>query len=125
MQRSVKLSCEYLNAEELQEELDAYNLVGPGAFDLQLRKTPSRWRGVDQNILLALVSLASASLGALITGLLKIAEKKQDAYIELHGSNWSVKVLTGTPYSEIEKYVELAKSKTIEEIKIIKGDIHN
>jgi len=125
MQALVQISCDYLNAVELQKELDSYNQAGADAFELQLRKTPSRWRGVDQNILLALVSLASGSLGALITGMLKIAEKKQDSYIELHGDNWSVKVPSGTPHSEIKKYVALAKSKTIKEVKIITGFLHD
>jgi hypothetical protein len=125
MQALVQISCDYLNAVELEKELDLHNHLGADAFELQLRKVPSRWRGVDQNILLALVSLASGSLGALITGMLKIAEKKQDSYIELHGDEWSVKVPSGTPYSEIEKYVTLAKTKAIKEIKIITGYSHD
>jgi hypothetical protein len=125
MQTLVQISCDFLNAAELEQELNLHNQLGADTFELQLPKTSSRWRGVDQNILLALVSLASGSLGALITGMLKIAEKKQDSYIELHGDEWSVKVPSGTPYNEIEKYATLAKTKAIKEIKIITGFSHD
>ena len=121
MRAAIQITCEYLSPVELQSELVRYNESDKNAFELRLDKMPSRWRGLDQNVLLALVGLTSGSIGALITGLLKIAEKRQDAFIELHGDKWSLKVLSGTPYKEIEKLVDLAKLKTIEEIKIIKG----
>ena len=80
---------------------------------LEVRADPDRLRGPapDASILIAIISLGSAGISALITGLCRVLEKRQDraAKIVLKGSDGAtVEVPADISAHELERLVALA-----------------
>ena len=103
---------------ELKRRLEEEQSKAP-EVSLQIHGKPSRFRGGDPSVLIALVGLAGGGLGALITGLMNIAAQRQGSYLELKGPDWSVKVPANTPPEELNKMVEMAKSKQVTHIQLL------
>jgi hypothetical protein len=88
-------------------------------YTLRFERNTSRYRGVEPTVLVALVGVAGTALGALVTGLLKIASQKYEGYLEISGKDWSVKVPTTVTHDELERLIGLAQSRVIEKIEIV------
>lgn len=114
----VQIIARKINLSDVKKELDETRPKGV-KYGLQLHRKTSRYRGVDPTVLVALVGVAGTALGALVTGLLKIASQKFDGCLELSGKDWSVKVPTTVTHDELKKLIELAQSQAIEKIEII------
>jgi hypothetical protein len=74
-------------------------------------------RGIDTGLLVAVVGAAGTGLGALITGILKLASDKSAKRIVLQGKNGRrVEVPTGLSDSELSKIIESAKALDVDKI---------
>jgi hypothetical protein len=74
-------------------------------------------RNVDTGLLVAVVGAAGTVLGALITGILKLASDRGAKNVVLQGkSGRRVEAPTGLPASELEKLIEMAKGLDIDRI---------
>jgi hypothetical protein len=83
--------------------------------DIELRVV--RYRLLETTILVAIVSALGVTLGALISGLLRIAEQKGAAKIILCGrSGRRIEVSAGASPEQLRAYVELARELDIERI---------
>lgn len=78
-----------------------------------------RFRSTESTILVAAVGALGTGLGALITGILKVAAQKGVSKIILQGhTGWRVEVPADCPPKKIVEYVELAKSNEISRIEV-------
>lgn len=117
MTASIEITSRYIKAVELKQRLEEQSTATE--VSLQIHGKPSRFRGGDPSVLIALVGLAGGGLGALITGLMNIAAQRQGSYVELKGPDWSVKVPANTTPDELNKMVEMAKSKNVTHIQLL------
>jgi hypothetical protein len=118
MTASIEINSRYIKAAELKRRLEEEQSNAP-EVSLHIHGKPSRFRGGDPNVLIALVGLAGGGLGALITGLMNIAAQRQGSYVELKGPEWSVRVPAKTTPEELNKMVEMAKSKHVSHIQLL------
>jgi len=86
-----------------------------GAVRLELRPVTSQMRSpvVDSSVLVAVVAGGSAALSALVSGLLKVLEKRRDntAKVVIRGSNGAtIEFPADTPPEALPRLVEFAKS---------------
>lgn len=75
-------------------------------------------RSFEPTVLVALITASGAALGALLTGLLTLANQKRTQFIELKGTDWSVRVPASATSEEIETVVKLATIKSIQTIEM-------
>ena len=118
MTASIEITSRYIKAAELKQRLEAEQ-SNAAEVSFHIHGKPSRFRGGDPSVLIALVGLAGGGLGALITGLMNIAAQRQGSYVELKGPDWSVKVPANTTPDELNKMVEMAKSKHVTHIQLL------
>lgn len=118
MTTSIEIKSRYMKAAELKRKLEEEQSNAP-EVSLHIHGKSSRFRGGDPNVLIALVGLAGGGLGALINGLMNIAAQRQGSYIELTGPDWSVRVPANTPPDELNKMVEIARSKHVTHIELL------
>lgn len=84
-----------------------------------IRFEVKRSRSVETAVLVALVGVVGTGLGALITGLLKVAEKKSANRVILQGrSGRRLEIPAGVPPETITEYVRVAKELDIDRIEL-------
>lgn len=109
--REILISTLSLPAETLRLRLQR-ELEGEG-IELMVRKVPSGSRsGADPTVLVAIVSGVSAAVSALISGLLRVLERRRvpSATIVVTGSDGtSVTVPAATDPERIEELLRLAR----------------
>lgn len=119
MDTVIQITSEEMSPVALKKELEVHRALSESAYVLQFQNAPSRYRGFDTTVLVALVGLAGTGLGGLITGLLNIAAQKRGSYLEISGKDWRIKAPVGLSDTELNKLVDLARSKSIDKIEII------
>lgn len=118
MTTSIEIKSQYMKAAELKQRLEEEQ-SNAHEVSLQIHGKRSRFRGGDPSVLIALVGLAGGGLGALINGLMNIAAQRQGSFVELKGPDWSVRVPANTPPDELNKLVEVARSKPVTHIELL------
>lgn len=84
-----------------------------------IRLEVKRSRSVETAVLVALVGVVGTGLGALITGLLKVAEQKRANRVVLQGrSGRRLEIPVGVPPETITEYVRVAKELDIDRIEL-------
>jgi len=100
------------SADELRRLLVSEFPSGDALFET--RSAPRQLRGpasIDTSTLVAIIGLGSAAISALITGLFRVLEKRQERVgkIVLKGANGaSVEIPADTPRHELKELVALA-----------------
>ena len=82
---SVSIRAYGIPAVDLQQQLDRILAGVQDSPEWNIGTHPSRFRTVDPAILVAIVGASGAALGALVTGLLRIAQKKGTQKIVIQG----------------------------------------
>lgn len=99
---------------ELQQHLASILLN-----NIDTRLEVKRFRALETTVLVAVVGALGTGLGALISGILKVAAEKGNSKIVLQGrTGWRIEVPADCPQQKINEYVELAKSNDIKQIEI-------
>lgn len=76
-----------------------------------------RTRSLEAAVLIAIVGAAGTALGALITGVLKVAAQKGTRSVVIHGrSGRKIEVPVDTPSERLEEFVRLAKDLDVDRI---------
>lgn len=105
-------------AAEIKESLEQQ--LTPAASDVQLElRTPKvKFRGLDPNVLVAIVGAAGAGLGALITGLLQVGKEMAARKIVLEAQGGQrLEVPADTPMEKLDQLLE--RLKQMNEVKKI------
>lgn len=109
----VMISAAGVPPEELQEALQNYYL---DQFDLpkfEVKLPEAGYRdltGMDSSVLVALVSVGGTALGALLTGLLKIAQGRNAAKIVIQGkSGRRLEIPADTPVQTMDELLSKVK----------------
>jgi hypothetical protein len=93
---------------------------------LEIRRSPSTVRGpIDSSMLVAIVGLTSGAMSALITGLLRVLEKRQDmaAKIVIRAADGTcVEVPANTKTEQLESFIALATRLNQPTIQILTED---
>lgn len=118
MIRKIQISSPSRDPATLKQELEALQ-ASPDEYSLQYEKDASRYRAPDANTLVALVGVAGTALGALVTGLLRIATQKHEGYLEISGKDWSVKVPADITKEELDRLIEEARFQSAQKIEIL------
>jgi hypothetical protein len=107
------------SAEEMYAEL-ALALAGTGV-EIRLDEPSARTRfALETAVLVAVVGASSAAFTALITGLLKLLEKRREQKVVVRGKDGaSVEFPAGLPPAEQQRLVELARSLDRPQIEIV------
>ncbi len=109
MADQITLECSSVSPESLIGLL--VPVIGPEAGELKL----VRYRSLESAVLVAVVGSLGAAVGALISGILRIAEQRGTAKIVLQGrSGRRIEVPVNTPADKIQTYIEHAKELDIE-----------
>lgn len=94
-------------AAEIKESLEQQ--LAPAAPDVQLelRAPKVKFRGLDPNVLVAVVGAAGAGLGALITGLLQLRQQMGARKIVLEAQGGQkLEVPADTPLDKLDQLLE-------------------
>lgn len=111
MVRSVIIQSTHISAASLEQALKP----GLNTDDVQLRL--ERTRSLEAAILIAMVGAAGTALGALITGVLKVAAEKGARIVVIHGrSGRKIEVPVDTPADRLEEFVRLAKDLDVDRV---------
>ena len=118
MIRKIQITSASRELATLKQELEALQ-ASHDEYRLQYQTNASRYRAPDANTLVALVGVAGTALGALVTGLLRIAAQKHEGYLEISGKDWSVKVPANTTKDELDRLIEEARFQSAKKIEIL------
>jgi len=112
MELRVKVNSKYLSPQTLRDLL-ASEVSQETDIHLEIKS----FRSLDPAVLVAVVGSIGTGLGALVTGILKVAAQKGSATIMLQGrSGRRIEVPANTPPDKISEYIQLAKQLDIERI---------
>ena len=107
-------------AAEIKESLERQ--LTPGAADVQLElRTPKvKYRGLDPNVLVAVVGAAGAGLGALITGLMQLRNQMAARKIVLEAQDGQkLEVPADTPMDKLDQLLErLGRMNEVKKISV-------
>jgi hypothetical protein len=101
---------EALSSQELKERLENDLKRVEAPVGLELREDTFRVRNVDPMVLVALVGVAGTGLGALITGLFKIAEETRNETIVLQGKDFRLEIPANTSMEKLDQLIEKLKA---------------
>lgn len=110
-----------ISKQQIKDCLEGQPEWSQSTVNLEIRKSPLRLRGIDPNVLVALVGVIGIGLGALITGLLRIVENTKTRSIVLQGKGKAGKRLeipVDTPPEKIDWLIEKVKEMDIEHIQL-------
>jgi hypothetical protein len=114
MEPYITLNSKDLSPEALRDLL-APEVAQVTHIHLEIR----RFRLPETAVLIAIVGSIGTGLGALITGVLKVAAQKGASTVVLQGrSGRKVEVPANTPLDKIGEYVQLAKQLDVERIEL-------
>jgi len=103
MEIVIALSSKSKPAAEIKESLEQQLTAGAGDVRLELREPKARFRGLDPNILIAIVGAAGTGLGALITGLLQVGKEMAARKIVLEAQGGQkLEVPADTPTDKLD-----------------------
>lgn len=77
----IAINPQIMSAEELKEHLSSRADLTSGELVLETRKSPVRLRGLDPTVLVAIIGTLGTGFGALLTGLLQVAQKSKEKKI--------------------------------------------
>ncbi len=104
------------NISEISLETIRNLSKGNGIILKEFNTNNLKWR--DPEITIAMISLASTALGALIAGLFKIVNVVKANKIVIQAKNGRrIEIPIGCDQSEIENYIEMAKSLDVDTLK--------
>jgi uncharacterized membrane protein YciS (DUF1049 family) len=76
MQRQINIELHSLSGQNVKELLEAQSSWNDSSIQLEIRGSNRRYRGItDPTMLVAIVGVAGSAIGALLTGLLQIAQQ--------------------------------------------------
>jgi hypothetical protein len=114
MEPYITLHSQHFSAEDLAQSI-ALALTNTADVRLEVKQ----FRAVETAVLVAIVGALGTGIGALITGILKVATERGKTSIVLQGrSGWRVEVPADCPQEKLAEYVEIAKSNDIGRIEI-------
>jgi hypothetical protein len=111
---AIPIECSDLSPRILQGDLAEFLSVSNVPIELELRPRSPRLRSSvgDPSVLVAVLAGGAAAISALVSGLLRVVEKRQDktGKVVVRGaSGAAVEVPVGTSLEEISKLIEVAK----------------
>jgi|SRR5271157_3653 len=110
MDVEISICTSRLSAEDLKSAL-LRQLDSGTSIQLNVRKPSIQFRGVDSTVLVATVSAMGTALGALIAGVLKLAQGAKSGKIVIQGSQGQrLEIPADTPEAKIDKLMERVKS---------------
>ena len=107
-----------MGAEELQQLLtDEIDDSADVAFET--RETDVVIRGIDPTVLVAVIGAAGVALGSLVTGALRVAEKRRAGKVILRARDGTtVEFPVETPMETVDEYISRAKTLDLDRIEI-------
>lgn len=117
MNQEIFIRCHSMSVRELKHSLEQALESSATPIRLEERHADKHHMRTDPNLLVALVGAAGAGIGALITGLLAVAQSGKSRQITLEGkSGRKISFPADADAKMIEKYIELAKTLDIESL---------
>lgn len=116
-----KLMEPYITIQSQQSSAsELHQMLAPALSEAaDTRLEVKQFRAAETAVLVAVVGALGTGLGALITGILKVAAEKGRAAIVLQGrSGRRVEVPADSPPERIAEYVELAKTLDVGRIEV-------
>lgn len=108
-----------LSIEELKEYLETMNSVNEGTFALEIRRVDSRVRAIETTVLIAIIGTLGTALGALIGGLLKVAQMASTKKIVIQGRDGTrIEVPADLDDDRIDAIIRRAKELDIQQIQL-------
>jgi hypothetical protein len=115
----IKVESPDISLGQLKHSLEVKELLSEHDITLELRKSVASKRNIDPSILVAVVGAAGAGIGALITGIFAVINKKKTMYIEIHFADGGmVKAPADINDEELDMLIEKAKRREIELIEL-------
>jgi hypothetical protein len=103
----ITLSSAIIPSVELKRRCESVATWEEVSIELELHESRPNKRGVDPTILVAVVSFTGTALGALISGLLQIANASRQSKIILQGKNGTrLEVPANTPPDKIDELID-------------------
>lgn len=108
-----------ISADDLREYLISQELWPEVGASLEAKKSSLKFRGLDPTILVALIGALGTGFGALLTGLLQIAQKSAEKKIILQTKDGErLEIPADTPHEKIEQLIATLKQLDDQDIKI-------
>lgn len=102
---------------ELNRRLESQTGWGEDLIKLELEPNTSNTRGIDPTVLVAIVSVTGTALGALISGLVQLAQASRQQRIILQGKDGSrLEIPSNTPPEKIDEMIGKLQMVNVEHI---------
>jgi hypothetical protein len=106
----VLIHSDLLSSESIAASL---SLTAGGDFRVMIERT----RSVEAAVLVAMVGAGGTALGALITGILKLANERGALRVVVQGSSGRrIEIPAGLPEAEVTKLIALSKEIDVDKI---------
>lgn len=114
--QEILLTSSQISPGDLKHAL-SQEYVSDDEITLEIRQSARRLRGVEPAVLVAIVGAAGTALGALVAGVLRLAQDKGSQKIIIVGrSGARIEIPASTQPEMLDKYVDMAKGLDIERI---------
>lgn len=109
MLNEILIKSSLISVHEIKKDLDKSKLINE-SISLQIKPNSQQIRGIDSTVLVAIISAASTAFGALIAGLLKIAQEHNHNKIVIVGKfGRKIEIPANTKPEMLNKFVEIAE----------------
>ncbi|MFX0195168.1 MAG: hypothetical protein ACFFCW_03515 [Candidatus Hodarchaeota archaeon] len=106
----IQIKATKISNDKLLSQLQAYGNNGMAGYKLELRDVSIQLRGIDPTVLVAIVGVVSTGLGALITGLLRVAQQTAAKKIILQSKNGQrIELPSDLSPEKVDEWIEKLK----------------
>lgn len=114
------LSAASIPSRELKRHCENQIVLKEASIELDLRDRRIDTRGIDSTVLVAVVSVTGTALGALVSGLLQIANARRQSKIILQTRDGSrLEIPSDTQSDRIDELIDKIKRMELEHIRLV------
>lgn len=114
--RDIRIYSDDFRAEDLYKKLFPLIENTQTSLTLEIRDAHEQYRSADQTVLVAVVGLVGTALGAIITGILKVAAQQENRKIILESKNSRLEVPADISCEELDHLITKVKEMDLESI---------
>ena len=113
----ITLTATSIPSQELKRRFESQIVRKETSIELALEPKASTTRGIDPTVLVAIVSVAGTAFGALVSGLLQVAQASRQGKIILQGKDGArLEIPSNTPLEKVDELIEKLRMMDVEHI---------
>jgi hypothetical protein len=113
----ISLTTTSIPSQELKWRLESQIVLKESSIKLELEPKASTTRGIDPTVLVAIVSVTGTAFGALVSGLIQVAQASRQGRIILQGKDGArLEIPSNIPIEKVDELIEKLRMMDVEHI---------